>query len=390
MAFDHLESPAGTEFNSRCQRTLSLTQEYKDGEDSDSVESDSSVQSANSSTSSNSDISDSISTKLSDISDVCTPVSAGYAFYDRDALKPVKSKSVKDLECEETLKRLHSLAVGDIIYFRRSVLAACLGLDPQDHDGYMEGKVTCFSYCISRRYVVVTVEGCGCLRFTFGDLYNMSIDRNLHLQRLQHPSVLARALRHKRQRYDYDDDYPTRRSWSSQLCTEDSDNFSSYDGFCGSPYSDSVDSPSYSFVDRQDVSTRPIPPGADMFCKCRFVNRLEFTRLLREIIYEDEDSFNDKTAEMQELRLILTQNVRPYELEIIAYLLGEDPWNYSANPYDRPNSEQINDIIEQYAAAVLSPEYVALYEQWQTCQRTFKSDSKMAEFMSDEFSIKAL
>ncbi|GFE54875.1 AP2 domain transcription factor AP2IX-7, putative [Babesia ovis] len=383
MAFDHLESPAGTELNSRCQRTMSLEEDINDLDDSDGSDSDTSAYSNRSYSDDNSSggyHSDDVVNDLSDHCDVGISADLEPSTYSRESLKPIKIKTLKDVECEETLRRLHTLAVGDNIYFRRSLLAVCMDSSTTGGDGYVEGKVTCFSYTSQKGYVVVTLEGFGLLKFSLGDLYNMSVDHNIHLQRMQHPSAAIKAMRQKRQLFEIQDECLTRRSWSGGhmgMLNGDLDNLSSSEGIFNFNYRETVSSPSNCVTESTDVRSRPVPPGVEAFCKCRFANKVDLVRKLRVIIAEDKNHFLEQTEEMQELRLILSQNVRAYELEMVAYLLGEDPWSYAVNPEDRPNSDQIQDIMEQYSAAARNPDYVSLYEQWQDYQNSHKSKPKL-------------
>ncbi|GIX63285.1 AP2 domain transcription factor ap2ix-7 [Babesia caballi] len=383
MAFDHFESSVGTEFSSHCRQSPSPSQDDKEMQESDCATSDYSYVNTHSFPGRHYGAgytSDSTSMKLPEFSDVGTPLSASGSVCGRDLPKVVKTKTIRDLECEESLRRLHSLAVGESVYFRRSLLSTRDEGDTPEVGDYVEGKVACFSYDMERRYVVVALDGYGFLKFTFGDLYAMSIERNAFLQRLHSPGALAKSLKHKRQRLDFEDEYMTRRSNSSHMgmLTEDSDSFTATESPYAISYKASNLANAHSSPDSVDVRTRPVPPGAEVFCRCRFINKVDFVRKLRAIISQNKQHFFEITEGMQELRLIMTQNIRAYELEMVAYLLGEDPWSYSANPYDRPTPEQVNDIVEQYSVAARNPEYMTLFAQWSKYQKLLKSEAKAA------------
>ncbi|EDO06537.1 hypothetical protein BBOV_II005870 [Babesia bovis T2Bo] len=360
---------------------MGLSDAFNEADYSDNVDTDHSIRTSQSynDQSPRSFPCDSIAAKFSALNDLDRHVSDGISYHYDESFKPSKQKSRKDLECEESLRRLHSLTVGDNIYFRRSTIAACSD-SGDDTDGFVEGKVTCFTYTSSTRYVVVMLEGFGYLKFTLGDIYSMSIDHHVHLQRLQHSTSLSKSLRQKRHRFESDDEFATRRYWNGMnksLLTDESDSFSGTDGVSETPYRDIPSSSSQYHSEASDVKTRPIPPGAESFCRCRFVNKLDIVRKLRKLIADNKECFMEKTAEMTELRLIQNHNVRAYEVEVVAYLLGEDPWKYAANPQDKPKKDQINTILEQYRAAARDPDYLNLYEQWQEYQNSVKGRTKM-------------
>ncbi|CDR94120.1 hypothetical protein, conserved [Babesia bigemina] len=374
MAFDSFDSPSRREFSSHCQRMLSLSEDYKEVGDSDCGASDSSYLNSHCYRSrriSASYASDSASVKLPDTSDASTPRSLSGSVYGRDAAKAFKTKSVRDLECEESLRRLHSLVAGDSVYFCRAVLGTSEDSDDSDIGEFVEGKVTCFSYDFMRRYVIVSLDGYGSLKFTYGDLHAMALDGNVHLQRLQQSVVLSKAQRQKRPRY-FEDEYMTRRSFSNQNTADDSED-AAHDSAYGSSHHAYSESSAAGGADFYGIRTRPVPPGAESICRCRFVNKVDLVQKLRSAINKNKQEFYERTETMQELRLITTQNVRAYELEMVAYLLGEDPWAYAANHYDRPTDEQIKEIVEQYGAAARNAKYLAHFANWQKFQKQVKN-----------------
>ncbi|GBE60694.1 AP2 domain transcription factor AP2IX-7, putative [Babesia ovata] len=378
MAFGTLESSAGRDFKSHCQRMLSMSEDCKEVGDSDCGTSDCSFLNNHSYKGRNFSgnyASDSASVKLPDAGEAPTPIPVTATTHGREPPKTAKTKSVRDLECEECLRRLHSLAVGDNVYFRRTVLGLCEESDSSEFGNYVEGKVTCFSYDFMRRYIIVTLDGYGCLKFTFGDLHAMAVDRNVYLQRLQQSGILTKAQRQKRQRSYYEDEYVTRRSFSNHMATEESEDHTHDSAYASSHIAHS-ESGAAAAADSQGTRTRPVPPGAETICRCRFINKVDLVQKLRSTINQNKQEFYEKTESMQELRLIMSQNVRAYELEMVAYLLGEDPWAYSSNQYDRPTDEQIKEIVEQYGAAARNADYLAHFANWQKFQKQVKSEAK--------------
>ncbi|KAK1939846.1 hypothetical protein X943_003900 [Babesia divergens] len=384
MSFDHIESPALKEFNSHCQGLLDFSTEHKDEAESDSAlgngsdrKTSPSLRGANSAASVASDSAD---IRIPDLSDSYTHVSAATPALSRETPKTAKAKTIRDLDCEECLRRIHSLSAGDNVYFRRGVLGMGLDAEPTKPGDYVEGRVICFSFDKLKRYVIVTLEGYGFLKFTFGDLYRMSVDKNVCLQRLQNPGSVAKSVKQKRQRLDYEDEYLMRRSCKGQLVTgaDESDYSHIQEDSCPQYTSAAPSAKVQCTTEAGEVRTRPIPTGVETFCKCRFINKVEFVRKLRGIISQNKQDFFEKTSAMQELRLIMTQNVRAYELEMVAYLLEEDPWSHSANPQERPSEEGVQEIINQYKAAVSNNEYVTLFAQWQKYQKALKNEAKAA------------
>ncbi|KAK1443695.1 hypothetical protein BgAZ_205710 [Babesia gibsoni] len=379
MTIDRPGSPTTDSYKSHGHGMYNISSVYKENADLDSVSGDVSYGNAASSVHGGSCPSESNDAKGTEFSDCYTPASSNVLLGGRDVPKVVKTKSLKDLECEESLRRIHSLTVGDSVYFRRVVL----GMENDHHDSkmgdYVEGKVVCFSFDKNRRYVVITLDGYGFLKFTFGDLYRMSIDKNTCLQRLQHPGALAKSIKQRRQRLDYEDEYMLRRFGGHYgMATEESDNIHSRDEHSVRVSATHHVDKAESNPEKQEIRTRPVPPGVETFCKCRFINKVDLVRKLRAMIYQNKQLFYEKTAGMQELRLIMTQNIRAYELEMVAYLMEEDPWNHSANPYERPSEEGLKAILDQYREAVSSQEYVTQFAQWQKYQKALKLEAKAA------------
>lgn len=158
MSFDHIESPALKEFNSHCQGLLDFSTEHKDEAESDSAlgngsdrKSSPSLRGANSAASVASNSAD---IRIPDLSDSYTHVSAATPALSRETPKIVKAKTIRDLDCEECLRRIHSLSAGDNVYFRRGVLGMGLDAEPTKPGDYVEGRVICFSFDKLKRYVI--------------------------------------------------------------------------------------------------------------------------------------------------------------------------------------------------------------------------------------------
>ncbi|CBZ51195.1 unnamed protein product [Neospora caninum Liverpool] len=57
---------------------------------------------------------------------------------------------------------------------------------------------------------------------------------------------------------------------------------------------------------------------------------------------------------------------RTSQLEILAYLVGVDPWKFAKNRQDAPKPEEIPQLLARYKAAVRTPEYGRLLQKWKT------------------------
>ncbi|PHJ23845.1 ap2 domain transcription factor ap2ix-7 [Cystoisospora suis] len=64
---------------------------------------------------------------------------------------------------------------------------------------------------------------------------------------------------------------------------------------------------------------------------------------------------------------------RTCQLEILAYLVGVDPWKYAKNRHEAPNPELIPGIVARYKAAVKTREYAQMLKNWEAEQAKERS-----------------
>ncbi|KAK2195568.1 hypothetical protein BdWA1_003245 [Babesia duncani] len=273
-----------------------------------------------------------------------------------------KYKTPEYLEAEDVLRRLQTLNNGDCIYFKKSTLGNKVSsMDNPLPIDFIEGRVVCFTFDEVKQYVVVNLHPHGALQFCYGDLYRMAMARDIYIHRLDMKRIdlskgskggLAGNLNiasKNRTIKSLDDSLPYYAASHSDIDSSCSD----------------LDAYTRQKLLSTDPKARPIPPGVETFCKCRFINKIEFVRKIRGLVRTNRQKFMENTTFMQELRLVLTQNVRAYELEMAAYLLNTNPWQYCSNPHEEPSPERIKEIIEMYKAAVRNPIYMELFAKWQ-------------------------
>ncbi|AFZ79448.1 hypothetical protein BEWA_022960 [Theileria equi strain WA] len=239
--------------------------------------------------------------------------------------EPTYLVNPKNLHTEEVLRKLQTLTSGDSVFFKKSALGDQMSsFETPTYTDFVHGTVVCWTFDELKQYIVINVRPHGNLQFLYSDLFDMTLARDVFLHKLDIKVDIVKASAEKSIDTPYNVD-------SAVSC---------------------------------DVRVRPVPPGVETFCKCRFINKLEFVRKLRGIIRSNKHMFMEKTMYMKELRLIMSQNVRAYELEMVAYVLNANPWQYSSNPSEEPSQERVKEILELYKNAVRNPIYIALYNKW--------------------------
>ncbi|KAF5153649.1 hypothetical protein TpMuguga_02g02370 [Theileria parva strain Muguga] len=254
-----------------------------------------------------------------------------------------RHKTQKELEKEEILRKLQGLVSGDRLFFKKSTLGQQVSNPeiPTTND-FVESKLVYWIYDKMSIYLLINIDPYGKLRFTYGDLYQMAVSHDLFFHKLETRFV-------KNIKSDHSTGYKRVDTVKSQL------NLDTIDILRPESEKKSIN---------YDIKSRPTPAGVESFCKCKFSNKTDFIKKLRLLIKTSKSKFMDKTAEMKELRLITSQNIRTYELEIVGYIMDENPWNYSTNPWEEPEDGKKMEIVEMYKKAVNDPTYKDLYRQW--------------------------
>lgn len=120
----------------------------------------------------------------------------------------------------------------------------------------------------------------------------------------------------------------------------------------------------------------PAPAGIEKVCRCKCNHRRqELYGDLKQKLRTDRKACLAAIRDCVDLQQVAfqLQSARTYQLEMLSYLFGVDPWKYAKNKHEAPPPQQVPDLIRRYKALVQSKEYEQLYKQWMEDQAREKS-----------------
>ncbi|UVC49942.1 hypothetical protein MACK_003564 [Theileria orientalis] len=269
-----------------------------------------------------------------------------------------RHKTQKDLEKDDILRKLQGLMSGDKLFFKKTTLGHQVSNpDAPTSNDFVESRFVCWIYDRMSIYLIVNLKPYGRLRFKYGDLYEMALAHDLFFHKLDSRYI-------KIIKSDHGVGAKKTDQTKIRQDTADMEMFPQ-----SASHKNDVEILKQKIVN-SDFKNRPMPPGVEEFLKCKFTNKNDLVKKLRSKIRSNKNKFMEMTRDAKELRLILTQNVRAYEVEVVSYMMDQDPWAYSSNKEDKPSDQKIKEILERYKDAVKNPLYVELYNKWQAQGRS--------------------
>ncbi|OEH74158.1 hypothetical protein cyc_00040 [Cyclospora cayetanensis] len=111
----------------------------------------------------------------------------------------------------------------------------------------------------------------------------------------------------------------------------------------------------------------PAPLGIEKICKCKCNHRRqELYGQLKQRLRTDRKACLAAMKDCPDLNHVAfaLPSARTYQLEVLSYLFGVDPWHYAKNRHEAPPKAEIPNIIRRYKELVTSREYEQAFKNW--------------------------
>ncbi|CDJ43079.1 hypothetical protein, conserved [Eimeria tenella] len=111
----------------------------------------------------------------------------------------------------------------------------------------------------------------------------------------------------------------------------------------------------------------PAPPGIEKICRCKCNHRRqELYAQLKQRLRIDKKGCLAAIKDCLDLNHVAfaLPSARTYQLEILSYLFGVDPWFYAKNRHEAPSQAEIPNIIRRYKELTTTKEYEQSFKSW--------------------------
>ena len=111
----------------------------------------------------------------------------------------------------------------------------------------------------------------------------------------------------------------------------------------------------------------PAPLGIEKICRCKCNHRRqELYAQLKQRLRTDRKGCLAAMKDCPDLNHVAfaLPSARTYQLEILSYLFGVDPWLYAKNRQEAPPQTEIPSIVKRYKELVTSKEYEQAFKNW--------------------------
>ncbi|KAL8271977.1 hypothetical protein Esti_004101 [Eimeria stiedai] len=111
----------------------------------------------------------------------------------------------------------------------------------------------------------------------------------------------------------------------------------------------------------------PAPVGIEKICRCKCNHRRqEVYAQLKQRLRVDKRACLAAIKDLPDLLhvVLALPSARTYQLEILCYLFGVDPWQFAKNRQEAPPPSEVPQLISRYKELVTSKEYSAAFKHW--------------------------